>query len=195
MPPGRAMLGRMAIAPQDDTGIDVVNAPQDLWIDLYHELLGAPWPLTLLAIVGLWLSINVAFAVLFMITGGVANARPGSFADAFFFSVQTLGTIGYGTMYPQSTAAQLGMTVETIVALVAISLATGVVFTKFSMPVARLEFARSAVVSMRDGVRTLAIRMANRRGNFIVEAQVRLTLVRAETTKEGVFTYPMYELP
>jgi len=194
MSPGRAMLGRMAIAPQDDTGIDVVNAPQDLWIDLYHELLGAPWPLTLLAIVGLWLSINVAFAVLFMITGGVANARPGSFADAFFFSVQTLGTIGYGTMYPQSTAAQLGMTVETIVALVAISLATGVVFTKFSMPVARLEFARSAVVSVRDGERTLAIRIANRRGNFIVEAQVRVTLVQAETTKEGVFTYRMHEL-
>ena len=194
MPPGRAMLGRMASPPQDDTGIDVVNAPQDLWIDLYHELLGAPWPLTLLAIVGLWLSINVAFAVVFMITGGVANARPGSFADAFFFSVQTLGTIGYGTMYPQSTAAQLGMTVETIVALVAISLATGVVFTKFSMPVARLEFARSAVVSLRDGERTLAIRIANRRGNFIVEAQVRVTLVRAETTKEGVFTYRQHEL-
>jgi len=194
MPPGRAMLGRMASPSQDDTGIDVVNAPQDLWIDLYHELLGAPWPLTLLAIVGLWLSINVAFAIVFMLTGGVANARPGSFADAFFFSVQTLGTIGYGTMYPQSTAAQLGVTVETIVALVTLSLATGVVFTKFSMPVARLEFARSAVVSVRDGERTLAIRMANRRGNFIVEAQVRVTLVKAETTKEGVFTYRMHEL-
>src|SRR5258705_3854172 len=112
MPPGRAMLGRMAIAPQDDTGIDVVNAPQDLWIDLYHELLGAPWPLTLLAIVGLWLSINVAFAVLFMITGGVANARPGSFTEAFFFSVRTLGTNGYGTMVPPSTAAPPGLSVQ-----------------------------------------------------------------------------------
>src|SRR5262245_26540168 len=144
MPPGRAMLGHMASPSKDDTGIDVVNAPRDVWIDLYHELLGAPWPLTLIAIVAMWLSLNVAFAVVFMLTGGVANAKPDSFVDAFFFSVQTLGTIGYGTMYPQSRAANVGVTIETIVALMAISLATGVVFTKFSMPVARLEFARSA---------------------------------------------------
>jgi len=189
------MLGRMARPAQSDSGTDVVNAPKDFWIDLYHELLGAPWPVTLFAIVAMWLALNVLFAIVFLLTGGIANARPGSFVDAFFFSVQTLGTIGYGTLYPQSRAANLAVTAETIIALVAISLATGVVFTKFSMPVARLEFARSAVVSMRDGVRTLAIRMANRRGNFIVEAQVRLTLVRAETTKEGVFTYRMYELP
>ena len=194
MLPGRAMLGRMASPPQDDTGIDVVNAPRDVWGDLYHELLGMPWPLTLLAIGAMWLAINFAFALVFVVTGGIANARHGSFADAFFFSVQTLGTIGYGTMYPQSMAAHLAVTAESIVALVVVSLATGIVFTKFSMPVARLEFARNVVVSRQDGVRTLAIRVANRRGNFIVEAQVRVTLVRAETTQEGLFLYRMYDL-
>jgi inward rectifier potassium channel len=194
MPPGRAMLGRMAPPPQHDTGIDVVNAPRDVWSDLYHELLGAPWPLTLLAIGAMWLAINVGFALVYVVTGGIVNARHGSFADAFFFSVQTLGTIGYGTMYPQSMAAQVAVTAESIVALVVVSLATGIVFTKFSMPAARLEFARNTVVSLQDGVRTLAIRVANRRGNFIVEAQVRVTLVRAETTKEGLFLYRMYDL-
>src|SRR3954451_5008294 len=158
---------------QNDSGIDVVNAPQDLWGDLYHELLRAPWPLTLVSIAALVLAINVFFALVFLLTGGIANARPGSFADAFFFSVQTLGTIGYGTLYPQSLAANLAVTAESIVALVAVALSTGIVFTKFSMPVARIEYARNVVVFQQDGVRTLAVRLANRRGNFIVEAQVR----------------------
>lgn len=183
-----------ASLPQDDTGIDVVNAPQDVWGDLYHELLRAPWWLTLLSIAAAVLFINVAFALVYVMTGGIANARHGSFADAFFFSVQTVGTIGYGAMYPQSMAAHLTVTAESIVSLVAVALATGIVFTKFSMPVAKLEFARTAVVFVQDGVRTLALRMANRRGNFIVEAQVRLTFIRAETTREGVFVYRLYDL-
>jgi inward rectifier potassium channel len=196
MQPGRAMLGLMANSPtaQDDSGIDVVNAPRDVWGDLYHELLRLPWSLTLLAIAGLMLAVDVLFALVFVVTGGIANARHGSFADAFFFSVQTLGTVGYGTMYPQSTAANLAVTAESIVAVVTAALATGIVFTKFSMPVAKLEFARNVVLYVQDGVRTLAVRMANRRGNYIVEAQVRVTLVRAETTKEGVFLYRMYDL-
>jgi inward rectifier potassium channel len=180
--------------PQEDTGIDVVNAPQDLWGDLYHELIRAPWWLTLLSIAAMVLVINVAFALVYVTTGGIAGARHGSFADAFFFSVQTVGTIGYGAMYPQSMAAHLAVTAESIVSLVAVALATGLVFTKFSIPVAKLEFARNAVLYVQDGARTLAIRVANRRGNFIVEASVRVTLVRAETTREGVFFYRLYDL-
>ena len=182
-------------SPPQDTGIDVVNAPSDAWGDVYHELLRAPWSLTLLSIAVMVLAMNVAFAFAFMLTGGIANARPGSFADAFFFSVQTLGTIGYGSMYPQSLAAHLVVTAESIASYVAVALATGVVFTKFSIPVAKLEFAHGVVIYLQDGVRTLAVRLANRRGNFIVEAQVRVTLIRAETSKEGVFFYRMYDLP
>ena len=196
MPPGRARCsGGMATSPpQDDTEVDVVHAPRDVVGDLYHELLGAPWSLTLLAIAFMLLALNVGFALVYVVTGGIANAEHGSFADAFFFSVQTLGTIGYGAMYPQSRAAHLVVTVESIVALVAVALATGIVFTKFSMPVARLEFSRNIAVYRQDGVRTLAIRVANQRRNFIVEAQVRVTFIRAETTAEGVFLYRMYDL-
>src|SRR5438128_12616919 len=93
--------------PQDDTGIDVVNAPKDAWSDLYHELLRAPWWLTLLAISGMVLAVNVLFAIVYLFTGRVANARPGSFADAFFFTVHTLGTAGYGWMYPLSRSANV----------------------------------------------------------------------------------------
>jgi len=141
------------------------------------------------------LAVNVLFAIVYLFTGGIANARPGSFADAFFFSVQTLGTAGYGWMYPQSRAANVAVTAESIASIVVVALATGIVFTKFSIPVARLEFARNVVVYLQDGVRTLAIRLANRRGNFIVEAQVRVTFIRGEKTIEGIFFYRLYDLP
>src|SRR5258708_3685662 len=180
--------------PVEDTGIDVVNAPLDLLGDLYHVMLRAPWWVTMLVIAGMVLLMNLIFALVFLWTGGVAGAQPGSFRDAFFFSVQTAGTIGYGAMYPQSTAAQLAMTVESIVTLVVAAVATGLVFSKFSIPQARLEFARDAVVYRNNEVPTLAIRLANTRGNYILEAQVRVTLTRAETSKEGVFSYRMYDL-
>lgn len=184
----------MAQPPDIYSGIDVVNAPENLLGDLYHVLLRSPWSVTLLIISGLVLAVNVLFALVFLGVGGVANARPGSFADAFFFSVQTMGTIGYGAMYPVSLAANLTVTAESIVALLLAAIATGLVFSKFAVPTARLEFARSAVFYRFDGVPTLAIRLANTRGNFIVEAKVRVTLTRAETSLEGTFLYKMYDL-
>jgi inward rectifier potassium channel len=178
----------------DDSGIDIVHAPQDLFGDLYHVLLRAPWWVTLLAISVLVLVVNLFFALVYLFTGGIAGARAGSFADAFFFSVQTVGTIGYGAMYPQTTAANLAMTVESIAALLVAAIATGLVFAKFSIPRAKLEFARNVVIFRYDGVPTLAIRLANTRANFILEATVKVTLSRAEVSKEGVPFYRMYDL-
>jgi inward rectifier potassium channel len=180
--------------PADDTGIDVVNAPQDFLGDLYHVLLRAPWWVTLLAIAALVLLVNIFFAFVYLFTGGIANARAGSFADAFFFSVQTVGTIGYGAMYPQSRAANAAVTVESIAALLVAAISTGLVFAKFSIPQARLEFARNAVISPYDGVPSLAVRLANMRGNYIIEATVKVTLTRSEVNKEGVPFYRMYDL-
>ena len=181
-------------APQDDSGIDVVNPPRVRLDDLYHLLLRSPWWVTLLAIGTLVLLVNLLFAVVYLLTGGIANARPGSFVDAFFFSVQTVGTVGYGTLYPVSVAANLAVTAETIASLLVAAISTGLVFSKFSIPTARLEFARDAVVFLYDSRPTLAVRLSNTRRNYILEAQVRVTLVRAEVTKEGVSFYRMYDL-
>ena len=179
---------------EQDSGIDVINAPQDLVGDLYHVLLRAPWSLALAGIAAMVLAINLLFAVVFLLTGGIHGARSGSFADAFFFSVQTVGTIGYGAMYPETLAAHLAVTMESIVALIVAALATGLVFSKFAVPRAKVEFARQAVVFRLDGVPTLGIRLANTRGNFIVDAQVKLSLARAETSREGLFMYRTYDL-
>jgi hypothetical protein len=81
------------------------------------------------------------FAIAYLIAGGVANAAPGSFADAFFFSVQTMGTIGYGSMYPASRAANVVVVAESVAGLLVTALATGLVFARFSQLRPRVAFS------------------------------------------------------
>ena len=102
--------------------------------------------------------------------GGIDNARAGSFRDAYFFSVQTMATIGYGRMVPVSTFSNIVVTLEALFGLVTLALATGLMFAKFSRPRARVLFSRYAVVGMRDGVRSLMVRLANERATGLVEA-------------------------
>jgi inward rectifier potassium channel len=162
--------------------------------DFYHALLRLPWPTTIATIAAGFLAANALFALGFVETGGVAHARPGSFADAFYFSVQTMGTIGYGAMYPESTAANLLMVGESIVGLTLTALATGLVFAKFSRPSARVVFSRNAVISPMNGVPTLTIRIGNERGNRIVDVQLRASLSRTERTTEGSTFYRSIDL-
>ena len=138
---------------------------------------------------------NTLFALLYVIGGGVENARPGSFADAYFFSVQTMATIGYGKMTPESAFANIVVTFEALVGLVGLALATGLMFSKFSQPRARVIFSRRAVVAMRDGAPSLMVRLANERKTGLVEATVRLVLVRDETTVEGESVRRFHTLP
>src|SRR5690349_16004983 len=105
--------------------IHILGAPAPNWRDLYHALLRVPWWAAFAIIVGGYLLLNVLFACLYLWTGGIANARPHSLLDAFFFSVQTMGTIGYGTMVPANTAANVLVVAESVTGLVVTALATG----------------------------------------------------------------------
>jgi inward rectifier potassium channel len=184
----------MAPPQPQQSEVEILNAPSSALGDLYHLLMRARWIALLSVIAGLELSINLVFALAYLWLGGVANARPGSFADAFFFSVQTSGTIGYGTMYPVSMAANLLMTLQSIAALIVAALAAGLVFAKFSIPRARVEFTREVTLFDMDGEPTLAFRVANTRGNWVVEAQVRVAVLRTERSREGLLLYRMYDL-
>ena len=154
--------------------------------DLYHLLVDSPWPRLLGIIATLFLIVNALFAFAYLAGGdGIENARPGSFIDAFFFSVQTMGTIGYGRLAPGTVWSNLLVTVEVITGVLGLAMVTGLVFAKFSRPTARVVFSQRAVVTPHDGVPSLMFRMANARGNRIVEARVRAVLARDETTAEG----------
>ncbi len=138
---------------------------------------------------------NASFALLYLAQpGAIANARPGSFADAFFFSVQTIATLGYGVMAPATLYANLIVTIETATGLMILALATGLVFARFSRPTARILFSRVAVVGPYNGTPTLSFRLANERRNQILEAEVAAMLLRDERTAEGVLIRRFYDL-
>jgi inward rectifier potassium channel len=164
--------------------------------DLYHFALRLSWCSFLLGGVALYLAANAVFALLYLVQpGAIANARPGAFADAFFFSVQTMATVGYGQMAPATLYANLVVTLETAVGLMFLALATGLVFARFSRPTARVLFSRVAVIGPYDGTPTLSFRLANQRSNQILQAEVSAVLLRDETTMEGVTIRRFYDLP
>ena len=139
--------------------------------DFYHWLWTISWVNFFLLIGLLFLLLNLVFACAYLTSpDGIANARPGSFGDAFFFSVQTLSTIGYGAMYPQTFYANILVTIEVLVSLISITTGTGLIFARFARPQARVLFSNKAVICPFDGVPTLMFRVANQRNNRIIEA-------------------------
>jgi inward rectifier potassium channel len=162
--------------------------------DLYHALLRMPWWGTLLTIVGGYLALNALFAIVYTLSGGVANLPSGDYLGAFFFSVQTMGTIGYGIMYPVTRLANAIVVAESVTGLVATALATGLVFVRFSQTRPRVVFSARVAIGLLDGVPTLMLRVGNERRNSIVDANFRVTLTRTMRTSEGVLIYRAVDL-
>jgi inward rectifier potassium channel len=175
--------------------IEGVGSWHSYWRDPYHLLLTIPWA-GFVAIVSLaYVLINSIFALLYLAGGDcLEGARPGSFEDAFFFSVHTLASIGYGVIAPKTTYANTIVTLEAIVSLLTIAVVTGLAFARFAKPTARVVFSRFAVIAPHGGMPTLMLRMANERRNHILEAQLRVYLLRDEITSEGEYFYRIHEL-
>jgi inward rectifier potassium channel len=164
--------------------------------DLYHWLLVISWKRFLGMIFLFYFGLNLLFTPLYLLAGdGIGNARPGSFKDAFFFSIQTLSTVGYGYLYPKTLTTQILVTVELFVGLLAIAILTGLMFARFSRPTARVLFSEVAVICNFEGVPTLMFRAANRRANRILEAQVRVNFLQDHVTQEGHEIRRFYDLP
>ena len=180
--------------PGADYTIIVVGDQRSILRDFYHSLLRRPWSVMIATISGAFLAANLIFAAAFLVTGGIAPAAHHSFMDAFFFSVQTMGTIGYGAMYPESPAANTLVVIESTVSLLLTALSTGLVFAKFSRSTAAIAFSQNAVIGPMNGVPALTFRIGNLRGNQIVDAQISAVLIRTETTAEGSSFYRTLDL-
>lgn len=158
----------------------------NFWTDLYHNALVASWPAFFGVLAAVFVALNAAFALVYALgEAPIANARPGSVADLFFFSVETTSTVGYGDMHPQTIYGHLVATTENFVGMVSLAVMTGLVFSRFSRPRARVIFARNPVITMHDGVRTLIFRLANARNSFITEATAKLWMLGPTETAEG----------
>jgi inward rectifier potassium channel len=163
-----------------------LNAKKFDWRDTYHLILTLSWPGFAAFVFGTYLLINLVFASLYMLNAhAVAEMSPGSFSDAFFFSVETLATVGYGHMYPESFYGHLVAMLEIMVGMFGLAVITGLIFVRFSRPTARMRFSKVAVIAPFDGVPNLMIRLANLRHQAMVEPEFRMIFLRNITTAEG----------
>ncbi len=173
-----------------------IGVPRDSWRDIYHFLLSRSWAAFFGFVIALYLALNLVFAALYALQpGSISGTKTGSVLDAFFFSVETMATIGFGAMHPDTLYAHILVTVEAMLGILFVPLATGIIIAKFTLPTARVLFSRNMVISPVDGVPTLMLRLANIRANQIVEARINLTLARTVTTREGLRLRRLFDLP
>lgn len=173
-----------------------LGAPRNWSRDLYHLMIGMPW-IYFVPLLGLvFFTLNIAFACVYWLHGnGIQGAHPGSFSDCFFFSVQTLATIGYGVMAPKGLFGNFMVCIEAYVGLMSFAMMSGLAFAKFSVPQSRVIFSRCMIMGQRDGLPALMFRMANARGNQIMEVRVNLTLALDQLTQEGEHLRRLVRLP
>jgi inward rectifier potassium channel len=154
--------------------------------DPYHMALTASWPSFTIAVLSLYAAINVLFAELYAaVPGAIANARPGSIADGFFFSMETLATVGYGQMYPATTYGHIVSITEIMSGMAFTAIMTGLIFVRFSRPHANILFADHIVVTPYNGMPTLMVRIANGRMTMLTDLKVRLSALIREHSSEG----------
>lgn len=165
------------------------------WDDLYHFALTIRWPTFFGLAATVFLMVNAVFGVLYQLGDhAIANQFPSGFSGAFFFSVETLATVGYGDMHPQTVYGHLVATLEIFLGMLSIALVTGLVFARFSRPRAKMIFAEHPVIRRINGELTLMVRAANARQNVIAAASARLHLLLREVSPEGFRIRRIYDL-
>jgi inward rectifier potassium channel len=172
-----------------------INATRFEWRDIYHWILTLSWAQFAGLLLCVYVVINVVFACLYAFGGKcIAEMAPGSFSDAFFFSVETLATVGYGHMYPDTFYGHVVATAEIVIGMFGMAVVTGLIFVRFSRPTARIMFSKHVVISPFDGVPALMLRVANLRHHAMAEAEFRVMLLRNEDIRESKDVRRFYQL-
>jgi len=170
-------------------------------LGLYQWLLRISWPQFLIFIALYYMCVNALFAGAFLLCGADAlQTSTGQFANqpfyrAFFFSVDTFATIGYGNIYPVGVPANFLVSLEALLSIVSVALATGVMFARFSLPSAHIVYSRNAVVAPYRGRTALEFRIANARSSQLIDVQIQAILTKIEPTSNGSTVRKFYELP
>jgi inward rectifier potassium channel len=169
--------------------VEFVKVGTDVWRwrDVYRWLLGLRWGQFAAFVASFYVGLNLLFATLYSLQkDSIAGSTGGHwFFDCFFFSVQTLATVGYGHMYPQTLYGHIVSTVEIMTGIFLLAAMTGLIFVRFSRPIARVVFSNSLVVAPLNGKPTLMVRIGNENQHSMVEAEFRIMFSRDEPLAEG----------
>jgi inward rectifier potassium channel len=176
-----------------DTEFHRLNVDHREWRDIYHWMLRLRWHQFCIFIFGIYLAVNLIFSILYYL-GKPCIVGMASFSDAFFFSVETFATVGYGHFYPGTLYGHVVSTLEIMVGMFGMAVVTGLIFIRFSRPTARILFSKRLVISSFDGQPALMLRVANLRHEAMAEAEFRIMFIRDELIKEGEIMRRFYPL-
>lgn len=183
----RLLIGGYAIKK---TGV-----PRFDWRDPYYFAVALSWPQFLLSLIALFAAINLCFGLLYLVRpGSLANAHVGSLSDAFFFSLETATTVGYGDIYPAGFYGRVVAGSEMMVGLAFTALTTGLLFVRFSRPKARITYAKNAVIAVHNGSPALMIRIGNARFSMISGAAAHLGVICTSRGPDGQLLRQVHEL-
>ncbi len=191
---GKRQYHLVTIGPRE---VETHGLGTGFWSDLYHRSMTVYWPVFFGSAAAIFVLLNAFFAFIYWLgdnpVANVADNLPLPLS-LFYFSIETLATVGYGDMHPQTNYGHIVATVEIFTGMSFLAVMTGLIFARFSRPRARFVFARHPVVTTYQGQPTLMIRVANARHDTISQATARLWLFRLENTKEREQFRRYYEL-
>ena len=155
-------------------------------LNLYHALLTMPWSHFLAFVVAGYVLLNLGFGLAYTLCpGGLTDAVntgiASRFWQGFFFSVHTFGTIGYGNVSPVGWLANTFVTIESLLSLLCVALATGILFARFSRPTAKIVFSENALIAPYQEGQGLMFRLANGRRNELIEVSATVIYAQFET--------------
>ncbi|MDB5104264.1 MAG: ion transporter [Fibrobacteres bacterium] len=151
-------------------------------LNIYQELIKQTWPRFILTVLCFYVAVNMLFSLLYMaigvrhLAGLDTSSVSNRFWDAFFFSAQTLTTVGYGRISPVGFITSMTAAFESLAGLMGFALATGLLYARFSRPQARMLFSKNALISPYRGGTALMFRVANGRRNEMIETEIQVAL-------------------
>ncbi|MBL4634161.1 MAG: low temperature requirement protein A [Kofleriaceae bacterium] len=193
---GQQTIAKSGVPPRPDFKSSIrKGTPSELRRDIYFQLMDGSWTALFATLIFVFLLANGVFAGLYILEpNSIANTASQSFGDAFSFSVQTMSTIGYGTLSPETTYANILVTCQAIFGISFTAMATGLIFAKVSRPASSILFSNPILVTTFHGKPTLLFRVGNARGNEIVEASVSAAVFVNTVSPEGHALGRMFNL-
>ncbi|MFK8044095.1 MAG: ion channel [Crocinitomicaceae bacterium] len=170
------------------------------WKDTYKYLVEISWTKFLLLLFSSYVFLNVIFSILYLLIGysnisGINDQNGSVFMQVFFFSVQTFTTVGYGVMAPTGFWTQMMASVEAFTGFLSFSLMTGLLYGRFSRPVAKIIFSANAIIAPYGNKRSLQVKIANERDNVLMEVKAKIILVFDKTEADGSLKKQYFKLP